>query len=104
MNDAFEGNKDIYILATKHAGRYLDKVAHDERFNAQACDLLRKMLQENYRYWQETSQVENWVEGKKALLTEEDIKARYEHGVLYLTLPKKETPKVPEKKTIMIEG
>lgn len=37
-------------------------------------------------------------------LTEEDIKARYEHGVLYLTLPKKETPKVPEKKTIMIEG
>ena len=37
-------------------------------------------------------------------ITEEEIKARYEHGVLKLELPKKETPKVPEKKTIMIEG
>ena len=60
LNDSFETNKDVFILATKHAGRYLDKVAHDEHYNASACDLLRKMLQENYRYWQETSQVENW--------------------------------------------
>ena len=37
-------------------------------------------------------------------LTEEDIKAKFENGVLRLTLPKKETPKVPEKKTILIEG
>ena len=54
LNNAFDGNKDVSVLATKHAGRYLDKVAHDERFKAQACDLLRMMLQENYRYWQET--------------------------------------------------
>ena len=74
MNDAFEDNKDVYILATKHAGRYLDKVAHDDCFKDQACQLLRRMLQENYRYWQETSQVENWVEGKKALLADEEIK------------------------------
>ena len=73
LNDAFESNKDVYILATKHAGRYLDKVAQDECFQAQACDLLRKMLQENYRYWQETSQVENWVESKRSLLSEEEI-------------------------------
>ncbi len=85
LNDAFnevevpepvEGptdNKDVFILATKHAGRYLDKVAHDERFKQQACHLLRMMLQENYRYWQETSQVENWVESKKSLLTDEEI-------------------------------
>ena len=68
------GNKDVFILATKHAGRYLDKVAHDERFKDAACHLLRMMLQENYRYWQETSQVENWVESKKTLLTDEEIK------------------------------
>ncbi|MDO5326296.1 MAG: Hsp20/alpha crystallin family protein [Clostridia bacterium] len=37
-------------------------------------------------------------------LTEEDIKARYENGVLLLTLPKKEARKVPEKKQILIEG
>jgi len=37
-------------------------------------------------------------------LTEEDIKAAFEHGVLNLTIPKKEAVKLPEKKTIMIEG
>ena len=37
-------------------------------------------------------------------LTEEDIKASFKHGVLSLTIPKKEAPKLPEKKTIMIEG
>ncbi len=36
-------------------------------------------------------------------ITEEDIKARFEDGVLKLVVPKVE-PKLPEKKTIMIEG
>ncbi len=35
-------------------------------------------------------------------LTEEDIKASFKHGVLNLTIAKKETPKLPEKKTIAI--
>ena len=37
-------------------------------------------------------------------LTEEDIKAKYDNGVLHVTLPKKEAQKVPEKKVIAIEG
>ena len=37
-------------------------------------------------------------------LTEEDIKAKYENGVLSLVIPKKEARKVPEKKQILIEG
>lgn len=37
-------------------------------------------------------------------ITEEDIKAKYENGVLSLTIPKKEVKKVPEKKQILIEG
>lgn len=37
-------------------------------------------------------------------ITEEDIKAKYENGVLSLTIPKKEVRKVPEKKQILIEG
>ena len=36
-------------------------------------------------------------------LTEEDIKASFKHGVLNLTVAKKEQPKLPEKKTIAIE-
>ena len=35
---------------------------------------------------------------------EEDIKARFEDGVLKLDIPKKEEAKVPEKKLIAIEG
>ena len=37
-------------------------------------------------------------------LTEEDIGAKFENGVLSLTIPKKEAKPLPEKKTIMIEG
>ena len=37
-------------------------------------------------------------------MTVEDVKARFEDGVLHLNLPKKDARKVPEKKTICIEG
>ena len=37
-------------------------------------------------------------------ITEDDIKAKFENGVLNLMIPKKEAPKVPEKKQILIEG
>ena len=37
-------------------------------------------------------------------LTEEDIHCAYENGVLKVSLPNKDARKVPEKKTIMIEG
>ena len=38
-------------------------------------------------------------------ITEEEIKAKFENGVLKLTVPRKEEKKaIPEKKTIMIEG
>ena len=35
-------------------------------------------------------------------LTEEDVQAKYEDGVLMVKLPKKEAKKVPEKKQILI--
>ena len=37
-------------------------------------------------------------------VTEEDVKARFEDGVLKLSVPKKEARKAEEKKTILIEG
>ena len=37
-------------------------------------------------------------------VTEDDVKARYEDGVLRLTLPKKDAKQVEQKKTILIEG
>ena len=37
-------------------------------------------------------------------LTQADISAKLEHGVLSISVPKKEAKKLPEKQTIMIEG
>ena len=37
-------------------------------------------------------------------LKEEDIKAKFENGLLKLDIPKVDAKKIPEKKTIMIEG
>ena len=37
-------------------------------------------------------------------LKEEDIKAKFENGLLKLTVPKVDAKKIAEKKTIMIEG
>ena len=35
---------------------------------------------------------------------DEDISAKFENGVLSLSIPKKDQPKLPERKTIAIEG
>ena len=37
-------------------------------------------------------------------VTETDVKASYESGVLHISVPKKEALKAPEKNTILIEG
>lgn len=37
-------------------------------------------------------------------VTEEDVKAKFENGVLCIDIPKKEEDKLPEKKLIAIEG
>jgi HSP20 family molecular chaperone IbpA len=37
-------------------------------------------------------------------LDENDVKAKFEDGVLRLCFPKEKEPELPEKKTIMIEG
>ena len=37
-------------------------------------------------------------------IQENDVKAKFEDGVLRLVFPKEKEPEIPEKKTIMIEG
>lgn len=37
-------------------------------------------------------------------ITEEDVRASYESGVLHIIIPKKEAQRIPERKTILIEG
>lgn len=75
LSNSFETNKDCMILASKHAARYLGRAAADERFSQASSDLLRHILHENYAFWQSTSQVESWIESKKDILSETEIKA-----------------------------
>ena len=37
-------------------------------------------------------------------IDENDVKAKFEDGILSLSFPKEKEPELPEKKTIMIEG
>lgn len=80
--------KDGYLVVS--AAKGLDKDENDKKGK-----LIR---QERYAGAMQRS----FFVGKE--LAEEDIKAKFEHGVLALEIPKKEAPKVPEKKYIAIEG
>ena len=80
--------KDGYLIVS--AAKGLDKDENDEKGK-----LIR---QERYA----GSMQRTFFVGKD--VREDEIKARFEHGVLQLTVPKETTPKVPEKKFIAIEG
>lgn len=50
-----------------------------------------------------------WIDQKEILyvgdaVTEEDVKAKFEDGILKLSIPKKDAKAVETKKTIAIEG
>lgn len=72
LEDKFETNKDCFILATKHAQRSLGNVAKNDKFTAEACHLLHVMLAETYRYWQQTSQVEQWIAANRHLISDKE--------------------------------
>ena len=68
LEDRFDTNRDCYILASKYAIKYLDKLAADERYYDKVMHLVKMILGETYRYWQETTQVENWLSEKASLV------------------------------------
>ena len=80
--------KDGYL--TVQAAKGLDKDTNDDKGKV--------IRQERYA----GSMSRSFFVGKE--VKEEDVKAKMEHGVLHVALPKKEQPKVEQRKTIMIEG
>ncbi|MCR5646384.1 MAG: hypothetical protein K6F96_08415 [Bacteroidales bacterium] len=75
LEERFDANRDCYILASKYAIRYLDTLAHDEQYGPRAMKLTRTILGETYRFWQETTQVENWLNEKAALVEPQEAQA-----------------------------
>ena len=72
LNDKFDTNRDCYILASKYAIKYLDKLSSDEKYHLEVMHLVKTILMENYRFWRETTVVENWLDEKQNLVTEEE--------------------------------
>ena len=75
---------------TVNAAKGLDKDEKDKK-----CKLIR---QERYA----GSMTRSFYIGDT--VTEDEITAKFENGVLQLSIPKKEAEKIPEKKLIAIEG
>ena len=86
---------DSYEVDIELPGFHKDEVDKDEK-DKKTGKLIR---QERYA----GSMSRSFYVGED--VTEEDIKAKLEHGILSLQIPKKETkPQLPEKKYIAIEG
>ena len=75
LDDCFESNRDCYILASKYAIKYLDKLASDTTYHERVMHLVKTILNETYRYWRETTMVENWLNEKAALVKPEEAEA-----------------------------
>ena len=75
LNERFDTNRDCYILASKYAIRYLDKLAHEERYGPKVMDLTKRILKETYRYWRDTTLVEQWLEEKASLVEPQEAQA-----------------------------
>ena len=129
MDFPFRGfTSDVdHKLYGKHAARVMktDLKEHDEGYEL-SIDLpgFKKQLQNGYLTITATKGVEEEEKNKKGKLvhqerysgsmsrsfyigeslTEEDVKAKFEDGVLTLDFPKEKAIKLPERKTIQIEG
>ena len=68
LNDRFGTNRDCYILASKYAIKYLAQLASDAVYHDQVMNLVKTILKETYRYWRETTQVENWLNEKQKIV------------------------------------
>ena len=75
LEDRFESNRDCYILASKYAIKYLDKLAADEHYHDRVMHFVKTILGETYRYWQETTQVEKWLTEKVSLVKPQEVDA-----------------------------
>ena len=84
FNEAFDDNKDCLILASKYVVRYLESANATERFHDAATDLARRVMQENCRFWQTSSAVEEWLSANAAILEKEETEAvSHEIGMPY---------------------
>jgi len=75
---------------TVHAAKDLDKEKKDKTGKIIRQERFSGAMQRSFYVGEE--------------LTEEDIGAKFENGVLSLNIPKKDAKKLPEKKVIQIEG
>lgn len=85
LNEVFDDNKDCLILASKYVIRYLERAFETANFHQDAFDFARRVMQENFRFWQETSAVEDWIADKDFLKEDETVNLKMKSASLILT-------------------
>ena len=75
LEERFDANRDCYILASKYAIKYLDKLAADGRYHDKVMHLVKTILKETYRYWHDTTLVEQWLDERAALVEPQEAQA-----------------------------
>ena len=95
---AFPDFRDLDRTERKLYGRHADRMMKTDVHEHDDDKKGKLIRQERYS----GSMQRSFYVGEN--ITEEDIKASFKHGVLNLTLPKKDKEKLPEKKQILIEG
>ena len=69
MHLGFGKDPYSFILASRYFKRYLKELAHSDSFGKKVFDLTWSVYNENANYWESSSNIEYWLEEKKAILT-----------------------------------
>ena len=68
FNLGFKHDQVSFIIASKYFKRYLKNFGGQELFREKRLEITKKTFLASLNYWEETSQVEKWLEEKKEFL------------------------------------
>jgi pyruvate,orthophosphate dikinase len=66
--EGFEHDEFSFIVASKYFKRYLKNFGSQEIFRLRRLELTKKIFNASLRYWQQSSNVEKWLEQNKKML------------------------------------
>ncbi len=64
-------NEEIYLRNARHFKMYLRKLAKVPEFNQKICEITKEILRKSCAYWENTTNIEEWIESKSELFLPE---------------------------------
>ncbi len=74
LTNGFSANEQTYLMATHHFVRFLQKAVADPKHQQEAMTILHEVFRKNFAFWQETTEVENWLVSKQKLIADAEQK------------------------------